>query len=319
MSPLFGFAVALGAFFLTPTIGDIFGCITNIQWFAQFALIFGVIGRSLTERRYGIWEFLSLAIIFVASLSGPFSVVDAAAIVILWSVALVGMNLPLPRPLVDSVVEIISDIDPMRVSALILGAFIQLVTMTLNGVYTPETANHFTLAERDTFGLEPTVDKYLHAIASPFGHSQLLVLSTYIIIFAVSTIIMLGHYSYRNVLIVTLMCIGASQPIFAFAKQREWHTLSSISHYYYFFGVIALCSAASTILRSEINNRKAIVLAGCASLLLFMTAKPEYLLRPRLRDLDWPKFAIRISAGEHAVVAPLNPDWKLVITQDSAN
>ena len=37
MSPLFGTAVAITSFFLTPTIGDIFGTITNIQWFAQFA------------------------------------------------------------------------------------------------------------------------------------------------------------------------------------------------------------------------------------------------------------------------------------------
>jgi hypothetical protein len=316
MSPLFGFAVTMGAFFLTPTIGDIFGCITNIQWFAQFALIFGVIGSALKGRRYGIGDFISVAIILVASLSGPFSVVDAAGILILWSIASVGKNLPLPRTLVGSAAEIISDIDTMRVLPLMLGAFLQLMTMARHGIYTPETANALTVADRKLFGFGFLFDKYQQAVNSPFGHSQLLILSIYIIIFVYSIINLLKSYSYRSVIIVLLMCIGALQPILAYTKQREWHTLSSISHYYYFFGVIALCSVASTIIMGQTNNRKAIVLSGCTCLLLFLIAKPEYFIRPRLRDMNWPKFAARISAGEHTVVAPLNPGWRVVITQD---
>ena len=188
-----------------------------------------------------------------------------------------------------------------------LGAALQLLTMMRSGVHTPEAANTLTLQDRDTFGLSFANGDYVNAINSPFGHSQLIILALYLTIFLSFVGVMLRSCSSRNVLIVLLLSIGAAQPVLAFAKQQEWHTLSSISHYYYFFGVIALSSTASTILASHRSHRGAIVASGGACLLLFLIARPEYLIRPRLVDMNWPRFADRISAGERNLVAPLTP------------
>ena len=316
MSPLFGFAVALSAFFLTPTIGDIFGCITNIQWIAQFALIFGIIGSASPGRNYRFQDLMSSALVLLVSLSGPFSVVDAVAILLLWSIVALGRKLFLPSPFVGAARGIVSNIDPMRVVAMFLGASIQLMTMMRSGVHTPEAANTLTIQDREAFGLGLSYGDYVKEINSPFNHSQLVLLILYIIVFLSFIALMLRSYSSRNLLIVLLLSIGAIQPFLALIKQQEWHTLSSVSHYFYFFGVVALCSTASTIIASHHSHRVAIVASGGACLLLFLIARPEFLIRPRLMDMNWPKFAARISAGDHNVVAPLNPDWRAVINRD---
>ena len=99
MSPLFGAGVALSAFFLTPDIGDIFGSITNIQWFAQFGLIFAVFASFREQRPSVIRHVAVVLFIFAAALSGPFSVFDAAVIALSWSAAAAGRRMNLGPPL----------------------------------------------------------------------------------------------------------------------------------------------------------------------------------------------------------------------------
>ena len=316
MTPLFGAAVALSAFFLTPTIGDIFGTITNIQWFAQFALIFAVAKPSLKHAKNGFSEFFNIAFIVAASLSGPFSVIDVIAIFTLWSAAAAARAIDLGREYVKSARAIISDIAPRRFSVLCLGAIIQLATMLRNGIRTPDSTFHLTTQELESFGFLNYHSIYVEAIAHPFGGTQLALLTAYVGVFIFAILAMLSSFSSRDIFIVLLLSIGAGQPVMAYAKQHALHPLSSVSHYYYFLGVIALCSAVSMLRERPGKYREISIAAVYAFVLLFLIRDPKFFIRPQLTDMHWLAFAAKISAGERNVVVPLNPGWRAVIDAD---
>ena len=170
MSPLFGPGVALSAFFLTPDIGDIFGSITNIQWFAQFGLIFAVFVSSREQRPSVPRRVAVVLFIFAAALSGPFSVFDAAVIALLWSAAAVGRRMNLGPRFVDPLRELVSNLDPAKIVVLFLCAFVQLATMLRMGVHTPEGP---AVKGPEALRFINTYSVYLDTINHPFRLAQL--------------------------------------------------------------------------------------------------------------------------------------------------
>ena len=225
----FPLAVALGAFFLTPTIGDIFGTITNIQWTAQFALIFAVLGP-VGEQRSLIQNTFAIPLILIASLSGPFSVLQSVFILFLWSMPALEGRMGVTGGFVSPIKDIISGIDPARFAALLLGAVIQLVTMALSGVYTPNKTYEITVQEYEQFHFSG-FSAYGAAVHHPFNRSNLLLLAAYILVLIFKAIATIRCFSTKNVSHTLLLLIGAVQPIMAYAKQRQPDMLLPVSHY----------------------------------------------------------------------------------------
>jgi signal transduction histidine kinase len=307
MSFWFGAVIALFAFFLTPTAGDIFGAITNIQWVAQFALIFGLL-RSALDRPYRLGDGVAAALILVASLTGPFSVIFALSIILLWLAGLVGRSLHWQR-FAESVGQLVSDIEPTRLAALFLGATAQIVTMATHTVRTP--TNAITGKEQELFGWANNV--FLRTMAGWGSKEQRLLDAIYLIIFISMVVIAIRQINAANLLKVFLLSIGAVQPIFAYLKQQMNWTLSPLTHYFYFFGVIAFCCVALMAMSAPIKYRLGLIASAAACLALFFVMRPQYLIRAPLVDCNWPAYAARISAGEHNVVVPLNPGFEAVI------
>ena len=266
--------------------------------------------------RRPLGRFAAVLFILAASLSGPFSVVDAAAIVLLWLVTAAGRGMNLESRPVDSVKDIIAGIDPTRLVALFLGASVQLATMLRMGVRTP-IPPVLTAQELKSFGLVDYHSVYVDTIMHPSRSlAQWVLLCAYagVFIFAIFTTI--RSFSKRNIFMTLLLLIGISQPIMAYAKQQHQSMLSPISHYYYFFGVIALCSAVLMLRERPAKYRGISVAAVYVFISLFLIVNPKFLIRPQLTDMNWQGFAAKISAGQRNVKVPLNPGWRAIIGPD---
>jgi hypothetical protein len=313
VAPWFGGLVALLAFFLTPTVGDIFGTITNIQWIAQFALIFGLLGSGL-DRPYRLADGLAAALILVASLTGPFSVIDASFLILLWLAWLAGRGLDWRR-FAESAGRLGSNIEPTRLAALFLGAMIQIVTMATHKVRTP-IPPPITGKEGELF--DWTHNVVLRATVGG-GTDHRFLQAIYLIIFIAVVVMAVRQVSVAAILKVFLLCIGAAQPIFAYLKQEAHWTLSPVSRYFYFLGVISFCCVAITVTSVPIKYRLGLIASVAACLALFFLTHPYYLIREPLVDLNWPVYAAKISAGEHNVIIPLNPGFKIVINPSNAD
>jgi hypothetical protein len=309
MSFWFGAVIAILAFFLTPTAGDIFATITNIQWVAQFALMFGLL-RSALNRSYRIGDGVAAALILVASLTGPFSVIAALSIVLLWSAGLAARRVHLRR-FAGSVSQIVSDIEPTRLAALFLGATAQLVTMATHPVRTPTPV--WMGKELEVFDLAHNM--FFKIVVGSYSNGQLIIDFVYFIIFISMMAIAIKQIRATTLLTVFLLIIGAAQPLLAYLKQHEGGVLSPLSHYFYFLAVISFCGVAKMAMSAPTKYRWGLISSATACLALFFFIRPQYLIRAPFLDLHWSVYAAEISAGEHNVVVPLNPFFRAVINQ----
>lgn len=67
--------LVLASFLLVPTNGEVFGTITNVQWFLQFVLAIGCFTSSVDTRGWRPWARAS--VMFALALTGPFSIIVA--------------------------------------------------------------------------------------------------------------------------------------------------------------------------------------------------------------------------------------------------
>ncbi len=75
----FGHAVVFLSFFIVPSVGDIFGTVTNVQWFMQFVLAAACFLPVEVDREYSrLWRSLGYSGLLIAAVSGPFSILITA-------------------------------------------------------------------------------------------------------------------------------------------------------------------------------------------------------------------------------------------------
>jgi hypothetical protein len=316
MAPIFGLIVPFLAFFLTPNAGDVFGVTTNIQWISQFALIFAVLESKL-DRAYRIGDGIAAILVLIASLTGPFSVINSLFIILAWSLGLAGQSFPPLRRFADPLRRIVSNIEPTRLAALLAGASAQLVTMRATSIRLQGDLYVLTNNELASFGLTNEHSFYDQTIWHWNHSTQLLLFAVYGVTFILTLIAAVRRPEVRSVLIVVLLCIGFAQPILNYiGRQHDHMGLSSVSHYNFFLGVISCCSIATILLSIQVRSRWMTIAAALFLVILLVRGHPEYFVRPALIDMDWPTYAAKISRGDRRVVAPINPRWRAVINTD---
>jgi hypothetical protein len=316
MAPTFGVIVSFLAFFLTPNAGDLFGITTNIQWISQFALIFAVLESKL-DRPYRIDDGIAAILVLIASLTGPFSIINSSFIILAWLLGLAGQSSPTLRPFADPLRRIASNIEPTRLAALLAGASMQLVTITTTSTHIPTDLYFLTDNELMSFGLKNVYSFYDLTIRYWNDPVQLLLFSIYGVIFILALIAAVRQPEVRSVLIVVLLCTGFAQPVLNYITRQHNHMgLSPVSHYNFFLGVISFCSIATILLSIQVRPRWMAIAAASFLVILLVLGHPEYFVRPALTDMNWPLYAAKISRGDRIVVAPINPRWRAVITAD---
>ena len=144
LSPIVGAGLVFISFFLLPTAGDIFGTLTNVQWFLQFPLVLCVLRPG--SNKYGtagevtVWLF-----IIIACLTGPFCLVVTP---ILTGLLLIRrLNVleiaarwnPIFVKFAEALGSVTERIPRGRIAALLVGSVLQGIVVTTNKIGTPDT------------------------------------------------------------------------------------------------------------------------------------------------------------------------------------
>ena len=260
--------------------------------------------------------FVISALIIVACLTGPFCVIDCAVIlslfVITYSLNNLGASLHniVPEKMIYALNKIKQGIQPFRLIALGIGALLQASVIISQTVRTPNLEYALTMADRAKFGLLDSQSLYVQTINHPLYWLHVVILLICILICLANTVIFFKAPSYKFGMTLILLAIGATQPIFAYMKQHTPNTLTPVSHYYYFFGVICFCSFGLIVNKLLPRHQRSILIASCMILACVLGWKPQYLSRPFLIPMNWSRFAEEISTADHDVIVPLNPDWR---------
>jgi hypothetical protein len=315
----FGSYTIFIALFLLPTIGDIYGTITNVQWFVQTCLVLCLIPVELNAQQgASAREVFIIALIIVGSLTGPFSVILAATLLALYLVIAaarasnLATRIPALAMQVSALEAVQVGIPRARLWALLAGALLQGAIMATRTVKTPSFA--LTIAERAAFGLSDAHSRYAELVKIPYAPVHLAILSVFISAIILGIVMFALRPTRVSAVICLFLLLGAVQPLLAYLKQRESYVMTSVSHYYYFLGVFSICAISMALKLFIPVYHRGLSAFLIFTLLSFLLLRPEYLIRSPLIQLDWPRYAELIrSSREASVKVPLNPDWLAAI------
>jgi hypothetical protein len=302
------------SFLVVPAAGDIFGTITNVQWFMQFVLA----TACFVPANEGAKAPLALRIVgymalALAGLSGPFSVIIMG--IAIFAMLLTLLPVPsgrLPLGSVWNIVMAMADTGRrMNKTAILIVAAcacIQILVMLIFKVYTPASLHALTFAEQVHIGVEGLHSFYVYTVNRPFSRfhiAELMMMAVIAMAYLIDAIRRPGTTAGLGCL---LIIFGIAQPILAYAKQRELHTLAASSHYFYMLSVV-LCWVGWRTLNERIPSARAPAIAALAvALMTGIAVQPNYFRRQPLHDLAWGRFVDQIRTGRPSpIVVPLNP------------
>jgi hypothetical protein len=322
LSPILGAGLVFISFFLLPTAGDIFGTLTNVQWFLQFPLVLCVLrpgsNKYGTTGEVAVWLF-----IIIACLTGPFCLLvtpilaglllirrlNVIEIVARWDSIFVKFT--------EALGSVTERIPRGRMAALLLGSVLQGIVVATNKIGTPILEFTMTRQELITFGLAGKVHPYVAIVNSPASPFHLILMVPFAAAFVATMVVVWLRPNRISLTMAVLMAIGWLQPILAFVKQHDiaMVTLTSTSHYFYFVGVVSFCAIGLAVKQLPRRYRIASSATLLSVLIGALFLRPEYLSRAYLTPLDWSRYADRIKRGDENVIVPLNPNWRAVINR----
>jgi hypothetical protein len=241
------------SFFVLPTAGDIFGTVTNVQWFLQFAVFIACIRfPHETAQAQPAWRRWGGAVLLLAAaLSGPFSLLAVAAVCCATAAfGLLRARKPLPGAQAHPEKYGASLPDGIRWGAVLvvaIGAAAQVFTMLGSTVATPETAYVLPWERLADLGITRQEHAYVSIVNDPWRLKHLALWCFLAMGFAASLALLVRRPDWPRAAMSGMACMGAVQPFLAFAKQHAIHTLSSPSHYFYLWGVVSIWVVAGEL------------------------------------------------------------------------
>lgn len=288
---------ALAAVALTPTNGEIFGTLTNVQWFTQLYLLVPVarfLGSESPPR-----PLLAYAAILIVGLSGPFAAFALAAaaggFLALWlEPRLTTSPMRLPRP-------------TLEIALLIACAILQ----------------SYLIARNKPTPLVPSVDALLQICVALQVHTLgerwlptaafcLLTMAT-----ALTTIWSAESAKARAVVVAVAAFIAAQLWSVACRQsiQPDPAILAWADRYYFVFKIafwVCLGQTLRVVLRRHTQAALPLTLVAMTGVAI---ANFPHLIRHRFVDLDWSRYAAQMDRGE-AVTVPINPPpWNFSVPE----
>ncbi|MEY2169642.1 MULTISPECIES: hypothetical protein [unclassified Rhodanobacter] len=305
--------ITISIFALTPSGGEIFGTLTNVQWFLQFALFAAaLLPQRLEERRF-LPPWLAITLPTLVALTGPFSTL--IAVVALPLAALAWMKGRMGWKCLAPAQEWWVQLDKRALGAVVAGGLIQALVMAFIGQRQPHGPFELSLAKQNVLqGFQ------YHT----FG--EILFSPSVATLFFVCLLLFLVRSAWRSdtagIVPVALMLIFALLQIVSSAHAGPNENLISTtiiwSDRYFFFAKIAfwLCIACTlcNLDHSEGNSFAPVVLV---LLILVAVLHPGDMRRVPLPDLNWAQEsrALRGAGTSGPVSIPINPvPWRITVT-----
>lgn len=306
------YVVAL-SFLLVPTNGEIFGNITNVQWFLQFALV-ALCLAPLNRDASKLTAWFRAGGVLIASLTGPFSILLSSVVIGLLIASLVSKKLAWD-PFEGALSNFTAQRDWRVLSALGLGALVQLGFV---GTHVQSGAdNSYGLIKllRITFTeLVP-----IHTFGSTFLTSTLWV-ALYLAMLGVllfsrrvdgrTRLLVLGFTAFATVeVFASIIRIVADLPlVYKMAGDRYFYVTKVV----WWWAVWLTLYAAGMAATRSIATR-----ATVALICFFALNNATSLRRPAFADFAWRDHVRQLDQpGPHTI--PVNPGgpWNITVDGD---
>jgi len=289
--------MAVAASALALTNGEIYGTLTNVQWFLQLYLVCACLDTRPASRRA---EAVHYVLILLVALTGPFSVMMLAMLLAWAPLAL----LPAPWAWLRRLRAWLRQLSPWRLAALAAGAGIQLLVL-LTHPHPPmhqDAANALLqvspVVQAHTFGLAPL--RLALAVPCLAGLLALLLWQ-----FGRQ-----GREASDRLVLGFILLMGLGQTWAGLMKIGIPLDVGGGDRYLYSFK-LALWTALPLLAPSGSALRRVLLAASLVLLAWVAWKNREWLARRHLEDLHWADYAAAIDRNE-AVEVPIHPrPWTL--------
>ena len=299
-------------FMFSPSSGEIFGSLTNVQWFVQLALFAAVIFPFSHEKRaksFGRQVFDNLTILVMA-LTGPFSIIC----LLVGGALRVEHNLQIRLNRNGSKYEssLWDRLNHRALAIASIGAIIQ-VAYLLSGTGRHNT-HPFSISVVEELVLLATQQHMFGCILLPRGLLLLILLALGV----VGLVRYRLRLSYRAEACAAMLAFAYIQ-ILAIACENTGLTIvdpfTMGGDRYFVFAKIAIWMSVAAALRSKKEpNNVDLELLVPAALIYIAILNPSLLQRKPLPDMHWRQLSKYLSAQRKGLAIPINPSsWYITV------
>jgi hypothetical protein len=296
------------SFLAVPTSGEIFGTITNAQWFLQFAMAaycLTPVERSTT--RWLPWA-RATAVLLIA-LTGPFSMLLLMIILGMIAAGVVAGRLRLD-PFNGALSGFIASRDWLMLGALALGALVQAYVLVSHPPEQHEAVQPLLSALHTTF--TDIVPNHI------FG-SNFLIDWVWIALYALVICTLIGSRKVNGtarLVVLGFLALAAAEcflPMLRIPDLEQIRPLPAADRYFYLIKVVWWWSVWLALSNGSRRSRHHATVATTALICFFAITNPQFLRRATFAELDWPAHAAQLAqAGSHTI--PVNPaGWSITV------
>jgi hypothetical protein len=300
-------AVLLATFLILPTSGEIFGNLTNVQWFLQLAL--PVACFSAAPRLRG-WRSPArdLTLLLVA-LTGPFSLITALLVAGLWVSSWLDRRFNIGA--FDGHLANWRFRRSRRTIAIVTaGGLAQLVTLLTHPMPLPGDTPPFALLKIGMFDLIP-----LHLFGFDFLTNGLY---TALYLAIVGALIfgrgMSGEHRLMILGLLMFALVGALSGMAKTAHLENYYNFSIADRYFHALRIVFWWAVFAAIASTTTYRRRDISTVVMLCIVIITLSNLSYMRRGPMQDFQWKAHARELKQpGSHSI--PINPPgWSVDVT-----
>lgn len=300
------------SFLAVPTSGEIFGTITNTQWFLQFVMAVYCLAPAQPPTSTHVSWLRAFGILLI-SLTGPFSILLLAVVVTISVIGWLSRRLDVD-PFGGALSGFISSRDGYAVWPTVAGAVVQLCVMVAH----PPDQSVVVQPLLPTFEATFTEIVPIHTFGSDF-----LTGTSWFVIYALILGALLSPRrcdGSARVLILGLLalaCIECYVPMLRVADLSPMYSLGAADRYFYLIKVIWWWAVWLALKGDSMRSRVSATVTTTALVCLIAMSNVQFLRRPALTDLNWRAHASALDQpGTHTI--PVNPGgWSIKVEDNT--
>lgn len=300
-------SLMLATILVLPTSGEIFGNLTNVQWFLQ--LVLPVACLTTAPRLRGWRAHAGDMVLLLVALTGPFSLITSCLVVGLWLSSWLDRRFAIGA--FGGHLGTWSALSDRRAIAIVAtGGLAQLVTLLTHPMPFPGDApTPIRLLKIGLFDLIPS-----HVFGFDFltnGTCALL----YVVI--VGTLIfgrrMKGEHRMTILALLLFTVVGALSGMAKTATIADHYELTFADRYFHALRIVFWWAAFAAIASATAYRRKDVCAIVLVCIAMVALSNPGHMRRDPMPDFQWKAHARELQkTGPHAI--PIPPGWWLNVT-----
>ncbi len=284
-------------FLAVPTNGEIFGSLTNVHWFLQFVLA----AYCLTPRvqsQTTLVRSLQFLGVFLISITGPFSLLLVMVMIGLLSASWIAGHFKVD-PFGGALARFSSDRDWVVLAALLLGAVVQALTLSLSAASENSVNQPLFHAFKITFGLLMPI----HTFGSNFLNGKL-----WLLLHALLAGILVFNRrvdGQARLVVLGFIAFAAITTLAPVARSADPMVMTSFfagDRYFYLIKVTWWWAVLVTLRGTLHGGKRSASFVTAALVCMIAVTNMHYLRRGALPDMAWAHHARALDApGKHRI------------------